>query len=90
MVEPATERYLRAQIEALRTDAKVVAEHREAERSNYRARIEALEGALCKAALRNDDDGPCFCVVPIPQGSVHHLSCQHIRQTLNVTKKEGT
>ena len=43
MVEPATERYLRAQIEALRTDAKVVAEHREAERSNSRSRIEALE-----------------------------------------------
>jgi len=88
MVEPATERYLRAQIEALRTDAKVVAEHREAERSDYRARIEALEGALRKAALRNDD-GPCFCVVPIPQGSAHHLSCQHIRRVLGSTNAVG-
>lgn len=82
MVEPATERYLRAQIEALRTDAKIVAQHREAERAMYRTRIDALKGALKEAALRNDNDGPCFCTVPIPEGTAHHLSCQHIRHVL--------
>jgi hypothetical protein len=45
------------------------------------ATIKALRISLGKAALRTiADGGPCWCVIPIPTGSAHHMQCAHIHR----------
>lgn len=45
--------------------------------------------AACEAvALRHGDDGLCWCVIPIPAGTAHHMSCQRMRGAIK--KARGT
>lgn len=48
-----------------------------------RVQIADLVSALKDVALYNAvDDMPCFCVIRIPAGTAHHLSCQRARRAL--------
>lgn len=47
---------------------------------------DALVAALESVALRNGEDGPCFCAIRIPAGDAHHLSCQNARAILRKVK----
>ena len=50
------------------------------------ARAERAEAALRCVALRNGDDGPCFCSVV---AGPHHLSCLNARAALSQEKEGG-
>jgi hypothetical protein len=45
-----------------------------------------LLAALESVALRNEEDGPCFCAIRIPKGEAHHLSCQNARAAISATR----
>jgi hypothetical protein len=55
------------------------AEKAEAEQDRLRAALELV-------SLRQEPDGPCWCVFQIPKGSAHHISCLRARALLGEVK----
>jgi hypothetical protein len=70
----------------MREDAVRAKEQMDSERAQRRELLAAFE----RVALRNPADGPCFCVVPIPADTAHHLSCVNARAAIRKAKGETT
>lgn len=45
-----------------------------------------LRAALELVSLRQEPDGPCWCVFQIPKGSAHHITCSRARALLGEVK----
>ena len=60
-------------------ETRARAETAEAERDRLRAALEMV-------SLRQEPDGPCWCVFPIPKGSAHHITCARARALLGEVK----
>ena len=60
-------------------ETRARAEKAEAERDRLRAALEMV-------SLRQEPDGPCWCVFSIPKGSAHHITCLRARALLGEVK----
>ena len=70
---------MRGAVETQTAELRARAEKAEAERDRLRASLELV-------SLRQEPDGPCWCVFPIPKGSAHHITCARARALLGEVK----